>query len=113
MLDFSSPFFYPHYLIMNIISSFFKKNVDLLLDGGSATVHGTNGKQSQYLMALKNLCDAGIVQVCSFLLFFSSLVCVCVCSCSLSLIYNFIDSPIHHLSMFVAVIQHNMNTRFC
>ena len=31
-------------------------------DGGSATVHGQNGKQAQYLGALKNLCDVGLVQ---------------------------------------------------
>ena len=31
-------------------------------DGGSATTNGTNGKQEKYLGALKQLCDAGIVQ---------------------------------------------------
>jgi methionyl aminopeptidase len=31
-------------------------------DGGSFTVNGSGGKQSRYLMALKNLCDVGIVQ---------------------------------------------------
>lgn len=31
-------------------------------DGGSATVNGTNGKQTKYMGALKNLCDVGIVQ---------------------------------------------------
>jgi methionyl aminopeptidase len=31
-------------------------------DGGSFTVNGANGKQEKYLGALKNLCDAGIVQ---------------------------------------------------
>lgn len=30
-------------------------------DGGSATVNGNNGKQEQYLSALKNLCDVGLV----------------------------------------------------
>jgi methionyl aminopeptidase len=31
-------------------------------DGGSAFVNGDNGKQTKYMGALKNLCDAGIVQ---------------------------------------------------
>lgn len=30
-------------------------------DGGSFTVNGRDGKQEKYLGALKNLCDAGIV----------------------------------------------------
>jgi len=31
-------------------------------DGGSTTVNGTNGKQTKYMGALKNLCDVGIIQ---------------------------------------------------
>lgn len=31
-------------------------------DGGSAHIHGQNGKQEKYLGALKNLCDVGIIQ---------------------------------------------------
>lgn len=31
-------------------------------DGGSATIHGQEGKQEKYMGALKNLCDVGIVQ---------------------------------------------------
>lgn len=33
-------------------------------DGGSATIHGTDGsgRQEKYMGAMKNLCDAGIIQ---------------------------------------------------
>ena len=31
-------------------------------DGGSATIHGSKGKQEKYMGALKNLCDVGIIQ---------------------------------------------------
>jgi len=29
--------------------------------GGSRAIHGTNGRQTKYMGALKNLCDVGIV----------------------------------------------------
>ena len=32
-------------------------------DGGSATVNGSSGRQTNYLAALRNLCDVGLVQV--------------------------------------------------
>ena len=33
-------------------------------DGGSATVHGSNGKQEKYMGALKHLVDVGLVSAC-------------------------------------------------
>ena len=33
-------------------------------DGGSFTVNGHGGKQTRYLGALKNLCEAGIIEAC-------------------------------------------------